>query len=92
LIRFGQVRVRLQHQRDRAGDDRRRHAGAAQREIRLERRALAGVEEGRGLREVKVLPGTASDTVPTPGATRSGLASKSMKDGPEELKLAISSS
>src|SRR5580704_17470096 len=40
----------------------------------------------------RVLPGAASDTVPTPGATRSGLAPKSMYVGPDELKAAIVSS
>ena len=39
-----------------------------------------------------MLPGAASETVPVPGATRSGFASKSMKVGPDELKPAIVSS
>ena len=33
-----QVGIRLEHQRDRAGDDRRRHARAAQAQVRLVRR------------------------------------------------------
>ena len=39
-----------------------------------------------------MLPGAASETVPVPGATRSGFESKSMKVGPDELKPAIVSS
>jgi len=39
-----------------------------------------------------LLFGLASDTVPTPGATRSGFASQSRYDGPRELKPAIVSS
>src|SRR5262245_52519670 len=38
------------------------------------------------------LPGADSDTVPTPGATRSGFAAKSIAVGPFELKSAIVSS
>ena len=39
-----------------------------------------------------MLPAIANDTVPVPGATRSGLAPKSMCVGPDELKAAIWSS
>ena len=39
-----------------------------------------------------MLPGAASDTVPVPGATRSGFAPKSTAVGPEELNAAIVSS
>src|SRR5215212_10000801 len=38
------------------------------------------------------LPAAASDTVPVPGATRSGFAAKSIHVGPAELYGAISSS
>src|SRR3954452_3461485 len=47
---------------------------------------------GAGFSTNSVLPGTASETVPTPGATRSGLAMKSVAVGPAELKLARVSS
>src|SRR5262245_4531226 len=39
-----------------------------------------------------VLPASASDSMPTPGATRSGLATKSIADGPRELNPATVSS
>ena len=39
-----------------------------------------------------MLPGTASDTVPMPGATRSGFAFQSRNVGPRELKPAMTSS
>src|SRR3954470_15802841 len=40
----------------------------------------------------KVLPGTRSETIALPGATRSGLTMRSPADGPLELKLVIRSS
>src|SRR5438552_396361 len=39
-----------------------------------------------------VLPNDKSETVPAPGATRSGFAAKSIAVGPDELKFAIWSS
>ena len=45
-----------------------------------------------GLVLKSVLPASASDSMPTPGATRSGLAWKSIAVGPRELKAATVSS
>src|SRR6185436_595413 len=45
-----------------------------------------------GLVFQRVLPASAIDSMPTPGATRSGLAWKSMADGPRELNPAMVSS
>ena len=54
--------------------------------------AERAVEQRRTFVDVEGAAGTASETVPTPGATRSGFASKSTAVGPDELKSAISSS
>src|SRR3954462_3417674 len=43
-------------------------------------------------RLTSVLPGAAIETVPTPGATRSGFAAQSRYVGPRELNVAIVSS
>ena len=45
-----------------------------------------------GLSCASVLNGSEVDSIPTPGATRSGLAAKSIHDGPRELKMPIVSS
>src|SRR6266516_4094767 len=45
-----------------------------------------------GIELYKKLSGALSDSMPTPGATRSGLAARSIRVGPRELKLAIVSS
>ena len=45
-----------------------------------------------GLVTKSVLPASASDSIPTPGATRSGLALKSIALGPRELNAATVSS
>src|SRR6516165_12549919 len=57
--------------------------------------AGAGTDPGRSAAarlSYRLLPGTASDTVPTPGATRSGFAAQSRYVGPRELNDAIVSS
>ncbi len=50
-------RVRLEHQRDRAGNDRRRHAGAAQAQIRPQRREPVALEQIRALGQVELARG-----------------------------------
>ena len=71
--------IRLQHQRDRAADDGRGHARAAQAEIRQVRGRHACRSAGTARADVySVLPGRSSDSMPTPGATRSGFAPRSI--------------
>ena len=87
-IAFDQVRrqrrIRLQHQRDRAADDRRRHARAAQRQIRLR------AAPGSARRQAGTAPWSRRTCCPEPPATpcpcraRPGPAwrAKSMNVGP----------
>ena len=81
-----EVRIRLKHQRRRPRHHRRRHAGAAQAQVRLRAPSAAARRAGSsGLSCRACCPATASDTMPVPGATRSGLAPKSTAVGPREL-------
>ena len=85
-------RVGLEHQRDGAADDRRGHARAGQAEVRLARR-LGRAPQPRGwIRGEERADGSAVDSMPTPGATRSGLAFSSIGAGPRELNAATMSS
>ena len=56
--------------------------------------AVAGVPHSRAAGRVtnSVLPTSASDSVPTPGATRSGFWTRSIRLGPSELNAATESS
>ena len=85
-----QRRIRLEHQRDRPGDDRRRHARAAQAQVRLADRSSAAPQARGGMRrEQHARAARLIDSMPTPGATRSGLALRSIAEGPRELNAAI---
>ena len=85
LIRFG-VRFGFasQHQRHRAADDRRRHARAAQRQIRLRARARSVPANQRHAAWScrTCCPARRARRCPCPARRRSGFAAKSMNVGP----------